>query len=258
MLVDTHAHIHDEPFEHDLNDVVRNAKEAGVQMVIDIGVDLKTSNMAVANADAYPEVYAAVGVHPHEASYWNASVKSELKSLFTHPKVVAMGEIGLDYHYHFSTSEEQTRAFDDQLRLARTSGMPVIIHSREAMDDTLAQIKSVATGGWQGVFHCYGDTEKEIPEILELGFYVSFTGVVTFRNFDRWEVVRAVPLDRLLLETDAPYMAPVPLRGRRNEPAFLVHTAQCLADFHRLSLGELAEQTTQNAIRLFGLKGVAG
>ena len=254
MFVDTHAHIHTNPFKEDLDDVIKRAQEAGVEAVIDLGVDVETSQLAIENTRQYDMVFAAAGVHPHEASHWNPSIRDALFDLLKQQKVVAVGEIGLDYHYHFSTPEEQEPAFCDQLAMAREMDLPVVVHSRKAIEDTLAQIDSVSTDSWQGVFHCYGDTEIEIPAILKRGFHVSFTGVVTFKNFKRYEAVLAVPLDRLLLETDAPFMSPTPLRGKRNEPAFLVHTAQWLAELYGISLETLANQTTQNARNLFGLE----
>jgi TatD DNase family protein len=252
MIIDTHSHLNTQPFDTDLEDVLRRAEENGVSAVIDVGTDIPTSRKAAGNASD-PRVYAAAGIHPHEASKAAESDLAELRGLLGRPRTVALGEIGLDYHYDFSPPDVQKRWFTLQLNLARELKLPVIVHVREAMDDALKLIDAVSEGPWQGVFHCFGGTAEQARMVLSRGFHISFTGVVTFKNFRGWDAVRSVPLHRMVLETDSPYMTPVPLRGKRNEPAFLPHIADRLAAFIEVSTDELARSTTENAIRLFGL-----
>jgi len=252
MIIDTHSHLNMQPFETDLKDVLRRAEENGVSAVIDVATDIPTSRKAAANArDA--RVYAAAGIHPHETAKASGSDLEELRQLLRQPRTVALGEIGLDYHYHFSPPDVQKRWFTLQLNLARELKVPVIVHVREAMEDALNLIDAVSEGPWQGVFHCFGGTAEQARMVLSRGFHVSFTGVVTFRNFRGFDVLRSMPPYRLVLETDSPYMTPVPLRGKRNEPAFLPHIVDRLAAIIEVSPAELARSTTENAIRLFGL-----
>jgi len=252
MIIDTHSHLNMALFDTDLEDVLRRAGESGVSAVIDVGTDIATSRKAAVNASD-PRVYAAAGIHPHEASKAAPSGLEELRSLLGQPRTVALGEIGLDYHYDFSPPDVQKRWFTLQLKLARELNRPVIVHVREAMDDALDLIDAVSRGPWQGVFHCFGGKADQAGMVLSRGFHISFTGVVTFRNFRGFDAVRSVPLHRMLLETDSPYMTPVPLRGARNEPAFLPHVAEKLAAILGVSIEELAGSTTENAVRLFGL-----
>jgi len=251
---DTHAHLNMEVYDSDRDGVIERSLQAKVQWIIDVSVDLSTSLRSVALASKYPSLFSAVGVHPHEASNTSLEVLHRLEALCQNSKVVAIGEIGLDYHYHFSPPEIQKNFFLAQLELARRLDKPVIVHVREAMTDALDLIQSLAPSGWKGVFHCFGGKAEDIPKILEMGFLISFTGVVTFHNFKKQDLVRMVPLDRLLLETDAPYMTPVPFRGKRNEPAFLSYIANAIASFHQISPETVAQTTTANAKRLFGLE----
>ncbi|HDQ44568.1 MAG TPA: TatD family deoxyribonuclease [bacterium] len=250
-LFDTHAHLSMKAFGEDLEDVIRRAGEAGVVGMLDVGTDIPSSLTALGLAEREPAVFAAAGIHPHEAAKASFEDFDTLAGMWGHPRVVAVGEIGLDYHYDFSPREIQKTVFTRQLEDARTRGKPVIVHVREAMDDALAIIDAVSGGLWDGVFHCFGGNREEALAVLARGFHISFTGVTTFRNFEGMDAVRAVPEDRLLLETDAPYMTPVPFRGRRNEPAFLGHTLSVLAGARGEEAGRLAETTTRNARRLF-------
>jgi TatD DNase family protein len=254
-LIDTHAHLNAAEFDADLEGAIGRARDAGVIAICDVGTDLRTSEKAVAVAAAFSCVYAAAGVHPHEASKASAAEFKAVAALLSEKKVVALGEIGLDYHYRFSPPDVQQAAFRTQVELGLSLGKPLIVHVREAMTDALRILRQIQSSGFRGVFHCYGGGRDEIPEICGLGFHISFTGVVTFRNFERADAVTAVPSDRLLLESDAPFMAPVPYRGGRNEPAFLRATADKIAGLRGVPAAEIARQTTENAKRLFGFGG---
>lgn len=253
LLVDTHAHLSGEEFEGDRDAVVRRALEAGVETIIDVGTDVASSVKAGGFAEKQPAVFASAGIHPHEASKASAGDLERIETLLDSPKTVAVGEIGLDYHYSFSPHDVQQTVFLRQIEIGLRRKKPLIVHVREAMRDALAVLRSADTAPYRGVFHCYGGTLREAEEVLALGFHLSFTGVVTFRNYAGPDIVRAVPPDRLLLETDAPYMTPVPLRGRRNEPAFITHTLLRIADMRGETAESLATSTTRNARTLFGL-----
>jgi TatD DNase family protein len=240
-------------FDTDREDVVKRASLAGVEFILDIGTDIPSSQKAIHLSKIHSSIYAAAGVHPHEASKASDEDLRNIDSLLRDPKVLALGEIGLDYHYLFSPKDVQKSLFRRQIEIGAYVGKPLIIHVREAMDDALGILKETESSQFHGVFHCFGGSLEDVPLILEMGFYISFTGVVTFRNFTKIDVVTAVPLNRLLLETDAPYMTPVPLRGKRNEPFMLVHTAKRLAEMYNVPLEELATRSTANAKTLFGV-----
>ncbi len=254
MLIDTHAHLNLSSFDDDREEVVHRARDAGVEIILDVGTDLETSRKAVQNCQQIEGVHAAAGIHPHDSVKAGMQDLDEIEKWLDNPKVVALGEIGLDYHYDFSPPEIQRDLFSRQLRLAQRKDIAVIIHMRESMEDGLVTIDRSGKSPWKGVFHCYGGTVEEVDLVLERGFYISFTGVVTFRNFKDIDKIRAVPLHKLLLETDAPYMAPVPHRGKRNEPGFLVDTARVLADIYGVDYETFTEATTANARMLFGLE----
>jgi TatD DNase family protein len=254
LLVDTHAHLNMPEFDPDRESAISRATEADVGMIIDIGTDAASSRKAVALSTIRSSVYAAVGIHPHEASKASEADFRDAESLLKDPKAVAVGEIGLDYHYLFSPEDVQQRVFRRQIEIGLAVRKPLILHVREAMLDALRILEEMKSSEYRGVFHCYGGSIKDVPKILELGFHISFTGVVTFQNFKNRDAVDAVPSDRLLLETDSPYMTPVPLRGKRNEPAFLVHTARRLAEIRNVTLELLTDRTTSNAKALFGLE----
>jgi len=254
MLVDTHAHLNLPEYDSDRNDVVKRAEQAGVVAVLDVATDIRSSRRSLEISGQFNEVYSAIGIHPHEAAKSEQADRMELKSLLENPRVLAVGEIGLDYHYDFSPRNVQKSLFEWQLRMARDMGFPVIVHVRKAMQDALAVIDQVAPSGWRGVFHCFGGDADDVEAVLERGFFISFTGVVTFGNFKHQDAVRAVPRDRLLLETDCPFMTPVPHRGKRNEPALLREILPVIADIKRIEPSALEEQTTQNARILLGIK----
>lgn len=256
MLIDSHVHLDDARYDHDRDAVFTRAKEAGVEAFITIGCDLVTSQSAVALANRHAEVYATVGVHPHEVKLIEEPWYPELKQLAQNPKVVAYGEIGLDYHYDHSPREVQRQRFREQIQIARELGLPIVVHTREAQEDTMTILREEHAGEVGGVFHCFSGDTWLAKDALDLGFFLSFSGVITFRNATMLrEIVRTVPLDRLLVETDGPYLTPVPHRGKRNEPSFVKHVIETIAEtvgrHNPSSLEELAETTVANTKRLF-------
>ena len=259
MFVDSHAHIDGEEFDADRDEVVARAREAGVRAILNVGTgDPHGGNFerAVALAEKYEGVYAAVGVHPHDARLYDEAAERLLLEFVRNRRVVAVGEIGLDYHYDNSPRGVQREVFARQLRLARGEGLPVIIHSREADEETLEILRAEYAGAERGgVMHCFGGGPALAEGALALGFYISFAGNVTFKKADALrEVALAVPLERLLVETDCPYLAPVPHRGRRNEPAYVAATARFLAELRGVGVEELGRTTSENFARLFGVE----
>jgi len=252
-MIDTHAHLWMKHFEDDLNDVIQHATNEGVMHIIDVGTDLETSQKAIHNSKQFDLVYAAVGVHPHDASQATQQDFQAIEKLIHQPKVVAVGEVGLDYYYEHSPKDIQKKVFAIQLQIAKKKNVPVIIHVRQAMDDAWQVLNEAGWPEAGGVFHCFGGTKNDVPQIIENGFHISFTGIVSFRNFKGQEIVQSVPLDRLLLETDAPYMSPFPYRGERNEPARLPYIATSLGEIYNVNPDVIKETTTTNAKTLFGL-----
>ena len=258
-LTDTHCHLDSRSFDADREACIERARAAGVERLTAIGTGEGPPDLeaGIRLAERYPFIDATVGVHPHDASKAGEDTWGELAALAAHPKVVAIGEIGLDYHYNFSPPEVQRAVFVRQLELARESRLPVVIHTREAWRDTVELIRRHWPPELGGVFHCFSGGPREAEQALELGFYVSFSGIVTFpRAEEVREAARIVPPDRLLVETDAPYLAPVPYRGKRNEPAWVVETARAVAALRGASLEEIARLTTENWSRLC-LQGTA-
>ena len=254
MLVDTHTHLDDARYHDDRDAVIARAREAGVDAFVTIGCDLSTSRAAVALAEQHPSIYASVGVHPHEVKHIGDGWYAEFHRLANSKKVVAYGEIGLDYHYNHSSPKEQRERFREQVQLARELRLPVIIHTREAQEDTITILREERASEIGGVFHCFSGDAWLAKDALDLGFYLSFSGILTFQNAAMLrEIARNTPLDRLLIETDCPYLTPVPHRGKRNEPSYVTHVAAQLAALHApgLSLEQIAHVTTENARRLF-------
>jgi len=256
-FVDSHAHIDGPEYDEDRDEVIERARAAGVDTILNIGTgDPHSGSLerAVTVAEKYEGVFAAVGVHPHDAKLFDDSAAEKIRRLIRDsPRVIALGEIGLDYHYDHSPREVQREVFIKQLRMAREEDVPVIIHSRAADDETVEILRTeygnVASGG---IMHCFGGTPAMAGSVLDLGFYVSFAGNVTFKKAENLrDAARHVPLDRLLIETDCPYLTPVPFRGRRNEPARVVEVARCLSELHGTSVDQISEVTTQNFVRLF-------
>ncbi|MBA7662056.1 MAG: YchF/TatD family DNA exonuclease [Calditrichaeota bacterium] len=254
MLIDTHAHLFHKDYEGWLDEVLQRAEEAGVAAVICVGLDLPTSEQAIAIAETYPNIWATVGWHPHDAKDAPPDVLKRLETLAAHKKVVAIGEMGLDYVRNISPPEVQCSLFQGQLELARSLELPVVVHNRQADVDTLAIVETV--GHLAGVLHCFASPPAIARLAISLGLYISFTGTVTFGKNHNEAVLRAVGLDRVMVETDSPYLAPVPHRGKTNEPAFVRHVAEKIAMICGTTLEEVARITTANARRLFdGLNG---
>ncbi|MER3457785.1 MAG: hydrolase TatD [Chloroflexota bacterium] len=250
MLVDTHCHLDHPRFDADIGAVIARAHEAGVLRMVTIGTGLPSSRAAVALAERYAGVYAAVGVHPHEAKDWDAATLAELEQLARHPKVVAIGEIGLDFYRDWSPRQAQARAFEAQLALAQQLGLPVIIHDREAHEAVLATLRAYAPV--RGVLHSFSGDAQVAEAALALGLYLGISGSVTFPKADALrQVVALAPLERLLIETDAPYLTPQAHRGRRNEPAYVRYVAEEAAAVKGFPLEVVAAQTTANAEALF-------
>lgn len=252
LWFDTHCHLNDPEFEKDRDEVIRRMMEARVGRAAVVGYDAQSSALAVELADAYPGLYAAVGVHPHDAKTYDQAVEDGLRSLLSHPKVVAFGEIGLDYHYDHSPRPVQQDKFRLQIRLGKAAGLPLIIHEREATADLLKILEEEAAGEHGGVMHCFSGSPETAKIVVEMGFHIGIDGPVTFANARKIpEVLQAVPINRLLLETDCPYLTPVPYRGRRNEPAYLPLVGEAVAKILGMTTEAVARQTTENAEKLF-------
>ena len=252
-FVDTHAHLYDERYDDDRAEMIARAVEAGVTQIISMGDTMAASAQVVADAEQYPTLYAAVGVHPESACVLTDAERAQLLTWAKHPKVVAIGEIGLDYYWEKDpkTRALQRELFVTQLNLARAAGLPVCIHDREAHGDTLAILQAVGRD-LTGVLHCYSGSLETARELWKLGYYIGIDGPLTFKNAGKLPaIVREAPQDKLLIETDSPYLAPVPKRGKRNEPAYVVHVAAKIAELRGESVEEVARYTTENARRLY-------
>jgi TatD DNase family protein len=261
MLIDSHAHLDVPNYDVDRAEVIDRARRSGVDMMLEIcGSDVSKGSLDVGLklAEEYPFIYAAVGVHPHEASLYEDTLEKKLIAMSDHEKVVGWGEIGLDYHYDHSPRDAQRRVFGRQLGLALERRLPAIIHTREAEDDTIqilrenwAEVDGAAIGG---IIHCFTGAQRLADAAIEMGFHISFSGVLTFKNAAALrDVARSVPMDRLLVETDCPYLAPLPYRGKRNEPAYVRETAAKLAELKGVGVEEIALATSDNFKRLFNL-----
>jgi TatD DNase family protein len=253
MLIDTHAHLDLEDFDNDRDEVIRRAQTAGIEYIINPGIHLESSRRCVELAEKYDCIYAAVGVHPHDSQTFDENTIDELRELAAHPKVVAIGEIGLDHHYDLAPHDVQERVFREQIRLANELHKPLIIHSRDAERKVLDILREERAHMVRGILHCWGGTLEEAREGRKLGFLVGFGGAVTFKNSDRLDVARKMVIDSIVVETDAPYMAPVPMRGKRNEPAFMAHTAKKLISAGPFTLDDVERITSHNAKKLFGI-----
>lgn len=252
MYFDTHAHYDDRAFDEDREQLLRALHDRGVELIINPGCDLESSRAAIALAEEFDFVYAAVGFHPEELSKYSDSDYEAMLELVKHPKCLAIGEIGLDYYWDDSRKEEQRQLFYRQLELALAMDKPVIVHDREAHGDCMEAVRKYP--GLRGVFHCYSGSVEMAKELLRLGWYLGFDGPITYKNARKAvEVLEMCPLDRILIETDSPYLSPVPLRGRRNDSGNLCHVAEKLARIKGLSLEEAAALSLENGRRLFGL-----
>ena len=250
MFIDSHAHIEWESYEKDFDAVLQRAQENKVEAILNIGTTLEHNAASIALAEKYPHIYAAVGIHPHEVEKVPDNYLDQLKTMAHNPKVKAIGEVGLDYFYKNADPELQKKRFQEQAQLAKDLGLPLSIHCREAFQEAFEILDRV--GMTNGVFHCFTGNQNEAQEALKRGFYISISGIITFKKaLQLQDVVRTLPLEKLLIETDCPFLAPEPYRGKRNEPAYVVHTAQKIAELLEVSLEEVARQTTQNTKNLF-------
>lgn len=251
-MIDSHAHLNDPAFADDIVEVVSRAEAEGVEAIINVGYDLTSSRRAIALAEKFPGLWAVVGLHPHDARFWTEDLRDSITELTRHPKVLAVGEVGLDYHYDHSPRDVQRTVFREQLALARQLKLPVVIHSREAAKDSLDIL-----GEYPDVpclLHCYSGSLETARAYEEMGHYFSFGGPITFNNAHKLrDVVRGIPLERILLETDCPYLTPHPYRGKRNEPARLPLVAEKLAEIHGCTLGDVVRQTVENTRAFFRL-----
>jgi TatD DNase family protein len=261
IFVDSHCHIDGAEFDADREEVIQRAEDAGVRLMLTIGTGEPLSGAferAVRVAETHERIFAAIGVHPHDAKTFDAESEQRLIDLAKiSPKVIAWGEIGLDFYYDHSPHEVQTEVFRRQIGIARKLDLPIIIHSRDADKETIEILNEECSDAnfRGGIMHCFGGTPEMAEALMKIGFLISFAGNVTFKKAENLrDAARVVPLDKLLIETDCPYLAPVPLRGKRNEPAFVVETAKFLADFYGVELEELAQKTTDNFLRFFKLE----
>ncbi len=257
FLVDSHCHLDMDAYGEDLDPILTAARRAGVRKIVTIGIDLASSQRAIELAELYPDtVHAAVGIHPHSAEQADETTCHELARLCALPEVVGYGEIGLDYARQYAPIDVQKSAFARQLELAKEVNLPVIIHDREAHDDTMKILREHGPFPAGGVMHCFSGDMNLAEQVLDLGFYISIPGIVTFKKADTLQQVAAtVPLENMLLETDGPFLAPVPWRGKTNQPAYLAYTAAQVGGLRNIDLEEVAEMTAQNTLRLFSLPG---
>lgn len=254
MLIDSHAHIQGKEYAGEVEAMIERARAAGVEKIIAVGGagDMSSNTEAVVLADSFPNIYATVGMHPHDAKDVGADELARLKELAAHPKVVAVGETGLDYYYNHSPRDVQRRVFTQFIHMARATGLPIVVHERDAAREAAELLRSEGSGKLRGVIHCFTGNYEAACAYLDLGFYLSFTGIITFKNADPLrDVVRRVPLERMLVETDSPYLTPVPHRGKRNEPAHVRWVAETIAKVKGIDFAEVAETTTRNVEDLF-------
>lgn len=253
-LIDSHAHIQGKEYTGEVDAVIGRAREAGVEQIIVVGGagDMSSNTAAVALAESWPNLYATVGMHPHDAKDVGEEELQQLKELAAHPKVIAVGETGLDYYYNHSPREVQRRVFAQFIRLASETDLPLVVHERDAAREVAELLRGEGEGKIRGVIHCFTGDYAAACAYLDLGFYLSLTGIITFKNAEPLrEVVRKMPLDRIFVETDSPYLTPVPHRGRRNEPAYVRFVAATIASVKGLNIEELARVTTNNVRALF-------
>lgn len=267
MLADTHCHLNFNSFQTDLSETIIRARDAGIEHILIPGTNLTTSKEAVELSEHYDGIYAAVGIHPNDALQWQPTTCNELQVLANHPKVLAIGEIGLDYYRDYAPPDVQRMVFQEQLNLASELNLPVIIHNRQAFSDIILIVQNwcdhlkssgASIANRPGVFHSFDGSTQDADEITRLDFYIGITGPVTFKNaVERQQVVQKLPLDKVVLETDAPFLTPHPYRGRRNEPAYLSFISEKIAELHQVTTAQIAVITSANANRLFGWSKVS-
>lgn len=253
MLVDSHCHLDFNDFEDDMDEIIDRARENGVNMILNAGNNLAELENQLALSEKYPFVYAAVGVHPHNASEYPNLTAQDLIDKTEHKKVIGIGETGLDYYYDYAPRDLQIKLLNEHIIAAQETGLPLIIHNRESDDDMIKELgRAYKEKIFTGVIHCFSSSQKLADFALEIGFYISASGMITFNKCgDLREIFAKIPEDRLLIETDSPYLAPVPMRGRRNEPGFVKHTAEKLAQIRNMDFDKLAQLTSDNFCNLF-------
>ncbi len=252
-IFDTHAHYDDRKFKEDRHELLSSLPENGIELVVNAGCDMKSSKISVELAEKYDFVYATVGFHPHAAKDMTDENIKELVMLASHPKVVAIGEIGLDYHYDFSPRDIQMKRFEEQMYMAMRLNMPAVVHDREAHADCLEVVKRFPVR--RGVFHCYSGSPEMAEELLALNYYMSFGGAITFNGAKKaLKTIEMMPLDRILLETDCPYLTPMPHRGKRNDSTYLPYVVEKIAEIRGMTPQEVIDVTTENGKRLFDIK----
>lgn len=252
MFVDTHAHLTDQQFAEDFNEVLTRAKDARVDCIVNVGYDLLSSQKTVELVRAYPQIYGVVGIHPDEAKEVGSETYQILRELAGEKKVVAIGEIGLDYYWDNSPRDVQQEVFRQQIRLAKEVDLPIVVHDRDAHGDVLKILQEEKPE--KGIMHCFSGSKEMALECIKLGLYISFAGPLTFKNAKKTvEAAQDIPLEKILIETDCPYLTPHPFRGKRNEPSRVVLVAQKLAEIKNMPLEQIAEITTHNAKNIFSL-----
>jgi TatD DNase family protein len=255
ILIDSHAHLEMPDFRRDLEEVIQRASESGVKYIFTVGTEKKDWKRAIEIAQSHPFIYTILGVHPHNAKEIDDQTYETLKVLCKNEKVRAFGEIGLDFYRNLSPREMQLNRFREQIALARELGLPIVIHDRAAHQETLEVLKSEKAGDLGGIIHCFSGDYDMAKECIEMGFYISVPGSITFKNAESFrEIVRKLPLESLLVETDAPFLTPIPFRGKRNEPGYVRYTAEKVAQIKKVPFEKVAEVTTGNALRVFRLK----
>jgi TatD DNase family protein len=254
MFIDTHSHLFYPNFEDDLEEVIQRARDSEVDFILVPATDLATAKEVISLTEKYDMIYGAVGIHPHETKDWDPSLLNEIESLASHKKIVAIGEIGLDYFYDYSPKEKQIEAFKSQIDLALKLNLPIIVHNRDSDEDMMEIINSYCGSGLKAQFHCFNGSLNDARDLMHMGHMISFTGNITFKKADELkEILKKVRIDQLLLETDSPFLTPVPFRGKRNEPSYVKYVAEQVAEVHELSIEEVGRITSFNAFRMFGI-----
>ena len=253
MFIDTHAHLFYPNFKEDLDEVILNAVKNNIDYILVPATDIKTAKEIITLTEKYEIIYGAVGVHPHDTKDWKSSFIPQIEKLSRNKKIVAIGEIGLDYYYDFSPKEKQIDAFRSQIELALKLNLPIIIHNRDSDKDLMEIIRSYNGSGLKAQFHCFNGTLEDAKELVDMNYIISFTGNITFKKAENLRsILKQIPLENLLLETDSPFLTPVPHRGKRNEPSYVKYVAEQIAEIYKLSIEDVAKITSQNAINFFG------
>lgn len=257
MLTDTHCHLEMLGNEAEVDGIIKRAKEAGIGMIVTIGTDLASSQRASNFARAYPEVFATVGIHPHDAKLATSETFDQFLDLIRqNRKIRGIGETGLDFYYDHSPREIQKKAFADHIELARETGLPVVVHSRNAAKETIEALKESGADKVGGIIHCFSENMEMAKEAIHLNFLISFSGIITFKNAGELQkVVAEIPLDKILIETDSPFLTPVPYRGKKNEPCYVLKVAEKIAEIKNVSLDEVIASSSENGRKIFGITG---